>query len=56
VVRYRHQLERGGQRVQAIIALEREPLDGSWLDICDQQAIILAWPELFAEAVRGVAP
>ncbi|MBK5115902.1 MAG: hypothetical protein JJE23_03175 [Thermoleophilia bacterium] len=44
VVRYRHQL--GGQeRVQAVIAVERQPSDETWLDLCTQQGVIFCWSE-----------
>jgi len=47
VVRYRHQLAADeDRRVQAVIALERHPYDETWLDLCNRQGIILAWPEV----------
>ena len=54
VVRYRHQLG-GAEHVQAVIALEREPFDGTWLDLCNEQGVILCWPETFA-MVAAVSP
>lgn len=51
VVRYRQQLAAGAVEVQALIALEREPGDASWLALCQEQGIVLCWPETFGEAV-----
>lgn len=50
VVRYRHQLRERGP-VYAVVAVEREPSDAAWLDICDEHGLILCWPETFAQAV-----
>lgn len=53
VVRYRHQISVGNERdVRALIAVERPPSDSTWLDLCNEQGIILAWPEMFRQAVQ----
>ncbi len=54
VVRYRHQLGADGKAVQAMIAVERRPSDATWLDLCNEQGVILAWPEVFAVALQGL--
>ena len=53
VVRYRQQLARGGQEVRALIAVEYQPEDDSWIELCADEGIELCWPETFAEAAAG---
>ena len=53
VVRYRHRISVGNERdVQALIGVERPPSDATWLDLCNEQGIIFAWPERFRQAVQ----
>jgi hypothetical protein len=53
VVRYRHQLAAAGRDVQAVVAVERKPTDETWLDLCNEQSIILTWPETMGMAVAS---
>lgn len=43
VLRYRQFLQSRGGRVEAMVAVEKEP-DESWLELCDQLGVLLAWP------------
>lgn len=51
VLRYRQLLDAGERPVHALIAVERQPTDRSWLALCAEQAITLTWPNVFAETV-----
>lgn len=53
VSRYRQMLAENGQDVQAVIAVEYEPSDSSWAELCREQGIDLCWPETFEDAVGG---
>jgi hypothetical protein len=54
VSRYRQLLaHQTGSRVRALIATEYEPADASWLELAEEQAITLCWPETFAAAVKA---
>ncbi len=44
VVRYRQLLAADGQDVRAVIAVEREPSDSSWRQLCVDEGIALLWP------------
>jgi hypothetical protein len=44
VVRYRQLLAAEGRAVRAMIAVEHEPRDPTWVDLCGQEEITLAWP------------
>ena len=48
VLRYRHQLESSGRPVVAVLAVERQPSDGSWVELCAAYGVRLVWPETFA--------
>ena len=52
VVRYRQQLTGPEREIQAVIAAERRPSDESWIDLCNEQGVVLCWPEVFDLAVR----
>ena len=51
VLRYRHLLSAGGDITRAVLALEREPADASWLILCQELGVRLLWPEVFEEVV-----
>jgi hypothetical protein len=51
VLRYRQLLDAGERPVHAVIAVERQPSDQSWLALCAEQGIALTWPESFAGAL-----
>ena len=36
-----------GQPVQPVLAVEREPADSRWLNICERHGVSLVWPESF---------
>lgn len=44
VVRYRQLLAAERRVVRAMVAVEREPSDPTWADLCAQEAIALVWP------------
>jgi hypothetical protein len=46
VLRYRQLLEADGRTVRALIAVEREPSDPSWGELCAGEGIALAWPPI----------
>jgi hypothetical protein len=46
VLRYRQLLEADGRSVRAMIAVEHEPSDPSWGQLCANEGIVLAWPPI----------
>jgi hypothetical protein len=46
VLRYRQLLEADGRTVKALIAIEREPSDTSWAELCAGERIALVWPSI----------
>jgi hypothetical protein len=46
VLRYRQLLEADGRTVKALIAIEREPSDTSWAELCAGERIALVWPPI----------
>jgi hypothetical protein len=46
VLRYRQLLEADGRTVRALIAVEREPTDPSWGELCAGEGIALVWPPI----------
>lgn len=51
VKRYAQTLAEAGLVVRPMIAVECHPYDESWIDLCNSEAIVLAWPEVFAAAL-----
>jgi hypothetical protein len=49
VLRYAQQLGYKGKAIRKIIAVEREPTDESWVDLCEDYDVALVWPETFSE-------
>lgn len=49
VLRYCYLLGLGGREVQPVIALEREPSDQGWIDMCAAIGVRLSWPESFGD-------
>lgn len=47
ILRYRQHFMAAGRRVVAVLAVERKPADQSWVTLCDEIGITLAWPETF---------
>jgi hypothetical protein len=45
VLDYQHTLERAGERVHPVIALEKKPSDGRWCQLCERHGVALVWPE-----------
>ena len=43
MLRYRQLLEEDGRTVRAMIAVEVEPSDPTWLDLCGREGIALVW-------------
>jgi hypothetical protein len=51
VLRYQQLIDGGGRRVRAMIAVERQPIDDRWLDLCGNQGVVLVWAASFDQAV-----
>jgi hypothetical protein len=51
VLRYRALLGQHHADVQAVLAAESEPTDPSWIELCEELEVILAWPNAFAKLV-----
>jgi hypothetical protein len=52
VLRYAHQLRQArATPVRPVLAAERRPSDGSWLDLCAELGVVLVWPESFASVL-----
>jgi hypothetical protein len=47
VLRYAHLLGAKGRPVRRVIAVEREPSDASWIELCEAAGVTLVWPETF---------
>jgi hypothetical protein len=47
VLRYQHLLQGTRASISAVIAVEREPSDPRWLDLCRSLGIALVWPGTF---------
>lgn len=47
VIRYAHLLSVKGSSVRKVIAVEREPSDPSWAELCAQSGVTLVWPATF---------
>ncbi len=48
VVHYRYQLSRRDRVVHAVLAVERQPRDPAWVEICGQHGVRLIWPPDFS--------
>jgi hypothetical protein len=55
VLRYKQLLSGGERDVRAVIAIEREPSDISWKQLCDQQGATLLWPGEMKVSAKGSA-
>ena len=44
VLRYRQVLQPLHAKVKAVIAVEREPTDTRWIELCDDLGVLLVWP------------
>lgn len=44
LLRYRHLLRSRG-RIQAVLVVERQPKDTSWINLCEELEIFLTWPD-----------
>lgn len=51
VLRYTHLLAAKGKPIRPFIAVEHEPNDGSWKDLCQQLDVRLCWPATFTDVV-----
>jgi hypothetical protein len=47
VLRYRHALSTPGREVVAVLVLESQPRDESWVDLCSSLGVKLVWPKAF---------
>jgi hypothetical protein len=48
VLEYAHRLRSDGWNVQPVLAVEREPSDAIWEQVCEGQGVRLIWPENMA--------
>lgn len=56
VIRYRQKLSSmGHEPVVAVLATERQPEDSSWNELCDNEGILLIWPEVADERLRNTS-
>jgi hypothetical protein len=49
LLRYRHRLLKNGIDARAVLAVEREPVDLEWQELCDGLGVVLAWPAVFEQ-------
>jgi len=55
VIRYRQKLtSMGHEPVIAVVAAERPPEDSSWNELCENEGIILIWPEIAYERLSNL--
>jgi len=54
VLRYRQVLRATGRKVEAIIAVEHEPDDASWIELCRDVDVLLTWPGVLNDVLREV--
>jgi hypothetical protein len=47
VLRYRHVMQRQHGVVVAVLAIERAPVDESWIHLCQSLGVLLVWPDHF---------
>jgi hypothetical protein len=52
ILHYHSMLEAEGDRVDAVLAVEREPRDTAWLALCERHGVILVWPGCFDRITR----
>jgi len=48
LLRYRHILSRGGLEIRPYLVVERAPTDMTWVELCRNLGVTLAWPLEFA--------
>jgi hypothetical protein len=48
-LRYGQQLTYKERPVRRIIAVEREPTDTTWIELCARYDVKLVWPEAFGD-------
>ena len=53
-LRYQHLLGARGRAVAAFIAIEREPRDTSWVELCGSAGVTLVWPATVRGALRDL--
>jgi hypothetical protein len=51
VLRYRALLHRYHHEVRSMLVVERAPSDSSWIALCEDLGVVLAWPERFHELI-----
>ena len=49
VLRYQHVLRQSYPVVKAVLAVERQPSDMSWDDLCREAGVLLVWPDNMAQ-------
>jgi hypothetical protein len=53
VLHYRHLLATTGRAVRAVLAVEREPSDDAWKELCTSVGVQLVWPSVFTDALSS---
>jgi hypothetical protein len=56
VLRYAFQLRDRQERVIPVLAVERQPHDKTWRELCNALGVHLTWPEAFADLTDDSAP
>jgi hypothetical protein len=51
VLRYQHLLMQKYTKVQAVLMIEREPSDYTWISLCESLDILLIWPSIMANRI-----
>lgn len=51
VLDYAHRLGRDRSSVRPVLAVEHQPLDISWVDICENVGVLIVWPGTFELAM-----
>lgn len=49
LLRYRHRLVREGVDARAVLAVEHEPADPEWQELCDELDVVLVWQGVLEE-------
>ena len=52
LLRYVHLMSSGGARIVPALVVERQPLDGSWIELCESLEVQLTWPPEFPGLAR----
>jgi hypothetical protein len=56
VLRYRQVLGRHGRDVTAVLAVEQQPQDATWQELCEELQILLVWPQNMDDVLGDAGP